>query len=291
MGATTHSLDVNAPLRAVYNQWTQFEEFPRFMDGVVEIHKHGANRLSWKVNIGGKEKQWEAEILEQVPDTRIVWESVDGTQNRGMIAFEPVDFERTRITLTMEYEPEGFLERAGDALGIPSSQVEADLNRFRDFIERREIKNGIGDGPREEVDISGSNGAFGQDEKGLDGVAANGTVTHEDREGSPFSTDTEEILLTTDEGGAKRIDSKVQRSAPSREPATELLPESTSIAASVGPAAEGHSEFYRDAGLLAPKHERIAQLAYELYLERGRVDGYAREDWIEAERQLSISKD
>lgn len=142
MGSTTHSIDVNAPLRAVYNQWTQFEEFPRFMEGVVEIRQQGPRTLFWKVNVGGKDKQWEAEILEQVPDTRIIWESVDGTQNRGMIAFEPVDHERTRITLTIEYEPEGFLERAGDALGIPSSQVEGDLKRFRDFIEKRETETG-----------------------------------------------------------------------------------------------------------------------------------------------------
>src|SRR6202030_3081605 len=140
MGSTTHSIDVNAPLTAVYNQWTQFEEFPRFMEGVVEVRQEGPRTLFWKVNVGGKDKQWEAEILEQVPDTRIVWESVDGTQNRGMIAFAPVDDERTRITLTIEYEPEGILERAGDAFGIPSSQVEGDLKRFRDFIEKKELE-------------------------------------------------------------------------------------------------------------------------------------------------------
>lgn len=109
MGATTHSIDVSAPLKAVYNQWTQFEEFPRFMEGVIDIRRHGPKTLLWKVNIGGKDKQWEAKIVEQIPDTRIVWESIDGTQNRGVISFESLDFERTRITLTIEYQPEGFL--------------------------------------------------------------------------------------------------------------------------------------------------------------------------------------
>ena len=141
MGSTTHSIDVNAPLGAVYNQWTQFEEFPRFMEGVVEIRQQGPRTLFWRVNVGGKDKQWEAEILEQIPDTRIVWESVDGAQNRGMIAFEPMDNERTRITLTMEYEPEGFLERAGDALGIPSSQVEGDLKPVPGFYRAKRDGN------------------------------------------------------------------------------------------------------------------------------------------------------
>jgi uncharacterized membrane protein len=82
MGATTHSIEVNAPLRAVYNQWTQFKEFPRFMEGVDEVRQEGPKSLFWKAKIGGKDKQWEAEITEQVPVKRIAWESVDGTPNR-----------------------------------------------------------------------------------------------------------------------------------------------------------------------------------------------------------------
>ena len=112
------------------------------MEGVREIQQLGARTLFWKVNIAGKDKEWEAEILEQIPDTRIVWQSVDGTKNRGIVAFEPLDFEGTRITLTLEYQPEGILEKAGNALGIPSSQVEGDLKRFRDFIEQKEIATG-----------------------------------------------------------------------------------------------------------------------------------------------------
>jgi Polyketide cyclase / dehydrase and lipid transport/Protein of unknown function (DUF2934) len=142
MGTTTHSIDVNAPLQSVYDQWTQFEEFPRFMRDVVEVRQHGPDALSWKVLMAGKEKQWEARIIEQIPDTSIVWESVDGTSNRGAIAFEPLGTDATRLTLVMEYEPEGFLEKAGDLLGIPSGHVEESLKSFRELIENKGTATG-----------------------------------------------------------------------------------------------------------------------------------------------------
>jgi uncharacterized membrane protein len=142
MGTTTHSIDVKAPLRSVYDQWTQFEEFPRFMRDVVEVRQHGANALSWKVLMGGKEKQWEARIIEQIPDTSIVWESVDGTSNRGAITFEPLGAEATRLTVVMEYEPEGFLEKAADLLGVPSGHVEESLKSFRELIESKDTVTG-----------------------------------------------------------------------------------------------------------------------------------------------------
>jgi uncharacterized membrane protein len=152
MGSITHSIVVNAPLRVVYNQWTQFEEFPLFMEGVEEVRQEGDKRLLWKAKIAGKDKQWEAEITEQVPDKRIAWVSVDGTPNAGEVTFDLMESERTLITLAMEYEPEGFLETAGDVLGIPSGQVEEDLKRFRDFIEQTGKETGgwrgrIGEGP------------------------------------------------------------------------------------------------------------------------------------------------
>jgi hypothetical protein len=138
MGTTTHSIEVEAPLRAVYNQWTQFEKFPNFMEGVEEVRQESPTTLFWKVNIGGKVKEWEAEITQQFPEKRITWESREGTPNTGEVNFEPLDSERTLITLTMEYEPEGILEKVGDVFGIPSSRVEGDLKRFRDFIEQKE---------------------------------------------------------------------------------------------------------------------------------------------------------
>lgn len=142
MGATTHSIEVNAPLRAVYNQWTQFEEFPCFMEGVEEVRQEGEKRLFWRATIGGKTKEWEAEITEQIPDERIAWQSVDGSPNSGTITFEKLDSELTRVSATTEYEPEGFIEKAGDALGIPSGRIEGDLGRFREFIEQRGRETG-----------------------------------------------------------------------------------------------------------------------------------------------------
>ena len=281
MGSTTHSIDVNASLRAVYNQWTQFEEFPRFMEGVVEIRQQGPRTLFWKVNVGGKDKQWEAEILEQVPDTRIVWESVDGTQNRGMIAFEPVDQERTRITLTMEYEPEGFLERAGDALGIPSSQVEGDLNRFRDFIEKRETETGAWRGQIENGESIHSTAAISRSEGPLDVKNGDELFEIESREAPSLRPGTRETVFSTGERETKGMETE------------ENLPLQVGSAAELPPIAgeqagvEKNSEFYREAGVLAPTYEQIAQRAYELYMARGRTEGYAREDWLEAEKQLS----
>ena len=145
--------------------------------------------------MGGKDKQWEAEILEQVPDTRIVWESVDGTQNRGMIAFEPMDDERTRITLTMEYEPEGFLERAGDALGIPSSQVEGDLKRFRDFIEKREIETGSWRGQIENGQSVHSTSGISRSEGTLDAKNGDDMMKMGSGETSSLGTETREAEL------------------------------------------------------------------------------------------------
>jgi uncharacterized protein (TIGR02271 family) len=142
MAATTHSIEVNAPLHAVYNQWTQFEEFPRFMEGVEQVRQEGEKRLFWKAKIGGKVKEWEAEIVDQVPDERITWQSVDGSPNSGTVTFEEIGPDRTRVTATIVYEPEGFLEKTGDALGFPSGRVQADLERFRGFIEERGRETG-----------------------------------------------------------------------------------------------------------------------------------------------------
>ena len=138
MAAISHSVEVNVPLETVYNQWARFEEFPRFMEGVKEVRRDGPNRLFWKAKIGGQEKQWEAEITEQIPNVRIAWRSVDGASNRGAVTFEELDVSQTRVTLRMDYEPEGFLEHAGDALGIPLGDIAENLNRFREFMENQE---------------------------------------------------------------------------------------------------------------------------------------------------------
>jgi uncharacterized membrane protein len=157
MGSTTHSIEVNAPLRTVYNQWTQFEEFPLFMQGVEEVRQEGDKGLFWRANVGGKIKEWQAAITRQVPDERIAWKSIDGSANSGTVVFRALDSSRTKVTATIEYEPEGLLEKTGDALGIPSGRVQADLERFRDFIEARARESG---GWRGQIDESSSRRAI-----------------------------------------------------------------------------------------------------------------------------------
>jgi uncharacterized membrane protein len=130
------SIEVNAPLREVYNQWTQFEEFPRFMEGVLQVRQLDEKRLHWRAKIGGVEKEWHSEIVDQVPDRRIAWKNLRGAWNAGAVLFEPAP-EGTRVTLKLVYEPEGAAENIGDKLGFVSRRVEGDLQRFKDFMEER----------------------------------------------------------------------------------------------------------------------------------------------------------
>jgi uncharacterized membrane protein len=135
MALTARSIDVNAPLRAVYDQWTRFEEFPLFMEGVEEVRLESGKFLLWRVKIAGKIKKWEAEITNQVSDQEISWESVDGSLNSGTITFEELDPQWTRVTASIGYEPEGILEKTGEVLGITSGRVQRDLEQFRDYIQ------------------------------------------------------------------------------------------------------------------------------------------------------------
>ncbi len=132
------TIEVNAPITTVYNQWTQFEEFPHFMEGVTEVRQlDDDGRLFWRAQIAGKEIQWEAEIYEQIPDSRIAWRSITGTPNAGAVNFQSISPDRTRVTLVMEYQPMGAVEKIADVLGLVSSRVQGDLERFKSFIEER----------------------------------------------------------------------------------------------------------------------------------------------------------
>ena len=135
-------IEVKAPLSAVYNQWTQFEDFPKLMEGVKEVRQLDDQRLFWRAEILGKDVEWEAEIYEQVPDERIAWRSTTGHPNAGAVYFTPIDAQRTRVTLALSYEPLGAAEKIADMLGALSMRLQGDLNRFRDFIERRGIETG-----------------------------------------------------------------------------------------------------------------------------------------------------
>jgi uncharacterized membrane protein len=136
------TFEVDCPVGTAYNQWTQFEEFPRFMEGVDEVRQLDDTHLHWKAKIAGKAKEWDSEIVEQVPDEVIAWRSTSGAPNAGTVRFEPLASERTRIKVTMEYEPKGFLENAGDALGVVSHKVEDAVERFKDLLERRRSETG-----------------------------------------------------------------------------------------------------------------------------------------------------
>jgi uncharacterized membrane protein len=142
MASVTKSIDVRVPVRTAYDQWTQFEEFPRFMEGVKSVKQLDDTHLHWIAEIGGQTKEWDAEITEQVPDERIAWRSTSGAQNAGVVTFHRLGDGLTRVTLQMEYEPEGTAESIGDALGFVSRRVEGDLERFRDFIEGRGVETG-----------------------------------------------------------------------------------------------------------------------------------------------------
>lgn len=142
MESVEKTIEVDRPLSTVYNQWTQFEEFPRFMKGVREVRQIDDTHVQWRAEVWGKEKEWEAEITEQIPDERIAWRSVSGDPNAGAVRFEPTTDGRTRVWLTLEYEPAGGMESLGDALGVMSSRAETSVEQFKQFIESRDGETG-----------------------------------------------------------------------------------------------------------------------------------------------------
>jgi uncharacterized membrane protein len=142
MARVQKSIDLNVPVTTAYNQWTQFEQFPRFMDSVQSVVQLDDRHLTWHAKLGNREKYWDAEIQEQVPDQRIVWRSTEGATNAGQVSFQPLDADHSRVTLQLSYKPEGMMEQAGSAMGIVSRQVSNDLGRFRDFIESQPAETG-----------------------------------------------------------------------------------------------------------------------------------------------------
>ena len=136
------SVEVNVPVRTAYNQWTQFEEFPRFMHGVKEVRQITDKKTHWVAEVGFKEKEWDADIVEQVPDQKVAWRNTTGAPNAGVVTFQPVGADRTKVTVRMTYHPESFVEQAGDFLGLVSHRVQGDLDRFKAFIEERGRETG-----------------------------------------------------------------------------------------------------------------------------------------------------
>lgn len=135
MANHTSTVDVDRPVRDVYDQWTQFETFPKFMEGVERVDQLDDRRLHWVIDIAGVEREFDAVITEQTPDSRIAWETESGPYQTGEVVFAPVSDSKTRVSLGMEFEPDGFTEHVGDALGFVSHRVSGDLDRFKEFVE------------------------------------------------------------------------------------------------------------------------------------------------------------
>ena len=152
MSTMEKSVTVDVPLHTAYNQWTQFESFPRFMQGVEEVRQLDPTHQHWKAEIAGVTREWDAEIVDQTPDERITWRATEGAQNDGTVSFAPESGRATRVTLRLDFDPQGFMEKAGDALNVVERRVEGDLERFKDFIEHQGTETGAWRG---EVNPSG----------------------------------------------------------------------------------------------------------------------------------------
>ena len=142
MASFERSIEINVPVSTAYNQWTQFEELQRFMDGVEEVRHLDDARLHWKASIAGKEEEWNATITDQVPDQHVAWRSTSGSENSGVIRFQPLGPNRTRVTAVIDYDPEGIVENIGDKLGFVGRRVEGALEQFKTFIEGRGAETG-----------------------------------------------------------------------------------------------------------------------------------------------------
>ena len=142
MSTIEQSIEVAVPVRTAYNQWTQFEEFPRFMEGVEEVRQLDDTHLHWRTKVGGREQEFDAQITEQRPDERIAWTATQGVEQAGVVTFHRVDDGRTKVMLQLDAEPEGAVEKVGDALGVLKRRVKGDLERFKELIEGRGVESG-----------------------------------------------------------------------------------------------------------------------------------------------------
>lgn len=142
MATVQKTIEVDVPVRTAYNQWTQFESFPHFMEGVKKVVQIDDTTLAWTADILGQERSWRAQITEQTPDRKVAWRSIEGAEHAGTVTFEPLGADRTRVEVTIDADPEGPLENIGTALGFLERRVAGDLERFREFIESRGRETG-----------------------------------------------------------------------------------------------------------------------------------------------------
>jgi uncharacterized membrane protein len=142
MAEVKESVEVNVPVSTAYNQWTQFEEFPSFMENVESVTQLDDSHLRWIAEVGGKRQEWKAEITQQVPDEIIAWRSTEGQENAGSVRFESLGADRTKIDVTLTWEPEGIVEAAADRIGISERALSVDLGRFKELVESRGVESG-----------------------------------------------------------------------------------------------------------------------------------------------------
>jgi uncharacterized membrane protein len=142
MSKILEAVDVEVPVGTAYDQWTQFETFPRFMEGVKSVRQLDDTTLEWVADVAGREKRWEAKITEQEPDERIAWTATEGAHNAGVVTFHRIADGQSRVTLQLDVDPDGPVENIGDALGLVTRQVKGDMKRFKEFIEERGHETG-----------------------------------------------------------------------------------------------------------------------------------------------------
>jgi uncharacterized membrane protein len=142
MSTVEESIEVNVPVSTAYNQWTQFTDFPKFMKGVQEVRQIDPTHLHWRAIVGGKEEEWDSEITEQIPDTRIAWHSTTGPKNCGVVTFHKISDSTSRIMLQMDYAPQNVTEGIGDMLGIVKAEIHNNLKSFKEFLEERGKETG-----------------------------------------------------------------------------------------------------------------------------------------------------
>jgi uncharacterized membrane protein len=142
MKTIEESIEIDVPVSTAYNQWTQFESFPRFMEGIERVDQHGDTRLHWVAEIGGQKREWDAEITEQHPDHRIAWKALDHNGPHGVVTFHKLDEARTKIMVQIAHDPEGTKEAMGSMIGLDNGRVKGDLKAFKTFIESRGRETG-----------------------------------------------------------------------------------------------------------------------------------------------------
>ena len=142
MATVKETIEVDVPVSTAYNQWTQFEEFPSFMEGVQSVTQVDDTHLRWVAEVGGKRRELQAEIVDQVPDQKIAWRAIDDNGPNGIVEFEPLGEDKTLIAVEMAYEPESITEQLGSAMGVDSRQVKRDLERFKELVESRGVESG-----------------------------------------------------------------------------------------------------------------------------------------------------